>query len=73
MVNDCCRNWPEVATGRKYLVNLFLALATTCGRDFASAHQVANVFLQELVVVIKLVVLFANGFYTVENGEERVL
>jgi hypothetical protein len=52
--------------------NLFLAL-TTCGCDFASAHQVANVLLQELVVVIKLVVLFANGFDTVEDGKKGVL
>ena len=46
---------------------------TTCGRDFASAHQVTNVFLQELVVVIKLVVLFANGFDTVEDSKKGVL
>jgi hypothetical protein len=58
--------------GSQVLVNLFLAL-TTCGCDFASAHQIANVLLQELVVVIKLVVLFANGFDTVEDGKERIL
>jgi hypothetical protein len=41
--------------------------------DLASAHQVANVLLQELVVVIELVMFFANGFDAVEDCEERVL
>lgn len=51
---------------------LFLALATR-GCDLASAHQVADVFLQELVVVIKLVVFFANSLDAVEDCNKRIL
>jgi hypothetical protein len=46
---------------------------TACGSNFASAHQVANVLLQKLIVVVKLIVLFANGFNAVEDGKERIL
>jgi hypothetical protein len=67
MVNDCCRICPGLCPK-----NLFLAL-TTCGCNFAGAHQVANVLLQKLVVVVKLIVLFANGFNAVKDGKERIL
>ena len=59
-----------VPTGR--WSRLFLDPATR-RRDLASAHQVANVFLKELVVVVELVVLLANGLDTVEDGDERIL
>lgn len=53
-------------------VGSLLALATRrC--DLASAHQVANVLLQKLVIVIKLVMFFTNGFDAVEDCEKRVL
>lgn len=51
---------------------LFLALATR-GCDLASAHQVADVLLQELVVVIKLVVFFANSLDAVKDCDKRIL
>lgn len=57
-----------VVSGR----TLFLALATR-GCDLASAHQVADVLLQELVVVIKLVMFFANSLDAVKDGNERIL
>jgi hypothetical protein len=50
-----------------------LLAATARGRNLAGAHQVANVLLQELVVVIKLVVLFTDGFDAVKDRDERVL
>lgn len=43
------------------------------GRDLACGHEIANVLLEELVVVIELVVLFADSFDSVEDGEERLL
>jgi hypothetical protein len=52
--------------------SLFLATGSR-SRDFAGAHQVANVFLQEFVVVVQLVVLFPDGFKSVEEGNERIL
>ena len=51
-----------------------LLLPPAAGRcDLASAHQVANVLLQELVVVIKLVVLLAHRLDATEYREEGVL
>lgn len=51
---------------------LFLAPAAR-GRNLAGAHQIANVLLEELVVVVELVVLFPHSLDTVEDGEERLL
>jgi hypothetical protein len=45
----------------------------TRGCDLASAHQVADVLLQELVVVIKLVVFFTNSLDAVKDGDKRIL
>lgn len=51
---------------------LFLASAPRrC--DLAGAHQVTNVFLKELVVVVELVVLLPHSLNAVEDGEERLL
>lgn len=43
------------------------------GRDLARGHQVADVLLEKFVVVVKLVVFFANGLDSIEDGEERLL
>lgn len=51
---------------------LLLASAPRC-RNLAGAHQVTNVFLEELVVVVELVVLFPHSLDAVEDGEERLL
>lgn len=51
---------------------LFLALGWR-GSDFTRGHQIANVFLEELVVVIELVMFFSDGLDAVEDGQERVL
>lgn len=47
--------------------------AATGGSYLGSAHEVADVLLQELVVVIEFVVFLAHCFYAVENSYERVL
>lgn len=58
----------------RFVSGLFLASAAAGrGGDLAGAHQVTNVFLQEFVVAIELVVLLLDGLDTVENEEERVL
>ncbi len=41
--------------------------------DFAGAHEITNVLLQELVVTVELVMLLANGLYAVEDVDEGVL
>ena len=51
--------------------SLFNTAAGRC--DFTCAHQIANVLLEELVVAVELVVLFANGFDSVEDSKERFL
>lgn len=50
----------------------FLSAATRCG-NLGGTHEVTNVLLEELVIVVKLVVLFTHSLDTVENGDERVL
>lgn len=51
---------------------LFLASAPRrC--DLAGAHQVTNVFLKKLVVVVEFVVLLPHSLDAVEDGEERLL
>jgi hypothetical protein len=46
---------------------VILFLAPTARRcDLARAHQIANVFLQEFVVVIQLIVLLLDGFYAMK-------
>lgn len=52
--------------------SLLLALAWWRG-DLAGGHEIANVLLEELVVAVELVVLFADGFDAVEDGEQRLL
>lgn len=47
---------------------LFLALGAS-GGDLARGHEVADVFLEELVVVVELVVFFPDGLDPVEYGE----
>jgi hypothetical protein len=71
--------------GTRSPFSLFLLVAGTspASRSFPAAgsgsgnlgraHQIANVFLQELVVAIQLVVLLLDGFYTVEQHQKRVL
>ncbi len=49
-----------------------LALASR-GRNLARAHEVPNVFLQEFVVVVELVVLLLDDFDSVDDGKQRVL
>jgi hypothetical protein len=49
-----------------------LSLATRCG-NLAGAHQVTNILLQELVVVVELVVLFLDRFDAMEDCDEGVL
>jgi len=46
----------------------FLAPAAGC-RDFARGHEVANVFLEEFVVVVELVVLLLDCFDPTEDGQ----
>lgn len=46
---------------------------TTGGCDLRCGHQVANVFLQELVVRVEFVVFFLDRFYAVEQGEEGIM
>lgn len=64
---------------RKHIINFviyswsLLFKSTARSSDFTRIHQIANVLLQELVVAVELVMLFANGFDAVENGDERVL
>lgn len=41
--------------------------------DFTRAHQVTNVLLQELVVVVQLVVLLLDRFYTIKDHQKRIL
>ena len=48
---------------------LFFGL-TACCSNLARCHQVTNVFLQELVVVIQLVVLLSDGFDAVEYRDQ---
>lgn len=48
-------------------------LAATRGRNLAGAHEVADILLQELIIVVEFVVLLAYGLDTVENREQRVL
>lgn len=43
------------------------------GGNLARVHKIANVLLQELVVVVKLIVLFSNGLDAGEYHDERVL
>ncbi len=51
---------------------LFLASAPRrC--DLAGAHQVTNVFLKKLVVVVELVVFLLDRFYPAEDGQQGVL
>lgn len=50
----------------------FLSAATGRG-DFGRAHEVANVFLKELVVAVKFVVLFTDCLDAIENSDERFL
>lgn len=51
---------------------LFLALGT-CSGDLASGHEITDVLLKELVVVVELVVLLSYGLDAVEDGEEGFL
>ena len=51
----------------------FLCPPAARRRDFARAHEIANVFLQELVVAVQLVVLLLDGLDAVEDHDERVL
>lgn len=51
---------------------LFFALAW-CGSNFTRSHEIANVLLEELVVVIELVVFFSDGLDAVKDGQERIL
>lgn len=46
--------------------NSFSASDAACC-DFACAHEVSDVLLQELVVVVKLVVFLLDSLYTVEK------
>lgn len=49
-------------------------LAPAAGRgDLGGAHEVTNVLLQKLVVVVELVVLLADGLDAVEDGDEGLL
>lgn len=50
----------------------FLSAATR-GGNLCGAHEIANVLLQELVIVVKFVVLFTHCLDTVEDGDERIL
>jgi len=51
---------------------LFLRFGASCC-EFARRHKVPNVFLQKLVVVVELVVLFLDGLDTIKKDEKRVL
>lgn len=63
---DGCLFRPSIETG--------LLLASAPRRcDLAGAHQVTNVFLKKLVVVVELVVLLPHSLDAVEDGEERLL
>src|SRR3569833_1314258 len=51
-----------------------LFLVPTARRcNLAGAHEVSDVLLKELVMVVELVVFFLDGFDAVEDGEQRVL
>lgn len=50
-----------------------LLAAATTSRDFTRTHEVANVLLEKLVVVVELVVLLLDGLDAVEDHDERVL
>ena len=50
----------------------FLAAAARRG-DLAGAHQVTDVLLEKLVVVVEFVVLVFDGLDAMEDGEQRVL
>lgn len=55
-------------------IKVGLLLASVPRRcDLAGAHQVTNVFLKELVVVVKFVVLFPHSLDAVEDCQERLL
>jgi hypothetical protein len=56
-----------------WLSVLFLPPTCSRRRDFRRAHQVADVLLQELVVVVELVVFFLDGFDAVEDFDEGFL
>lgn len=43
------------------------------GGDLAGAHEVADVLLEKLVVVVQLVVLLLDRLDAVENRQERIL
>lgn len=43
------------------------------GGNVAGAHEIADIFLQEPVVVVEFVVLLADGLDAVEDCEERLL
>jgi hypothetical protein len=53
--------------------NLFLPPVRASRRDLRGRHQISNIFLQELVVVVQLVVLMLDSLNTVEDLEERIL
>ena len=57
----------------KALFSLFLPPARASRCDLRSRHQVANVLLQELVIVVQLVVLLLDGLDAVEDLEEGLL
>lgn len=51
----------------------FLCAAASCGCDLACGHEVADIFLEELVVAVKLVMLLLDGLDPMEDHEEGVL
>jgi hypothetical protein len=61
----------NAAPGDSVISSLFYT--TTRSRDFTCAHQIANVLLEELVVAVELVVLFTDGFDSVEDCKKGLL
>jgi len=50
---------------------LLFPTTTGTGRsDFRGGHQITDVFLQELVVRVELVVFFFDGLDAIEDGED---
>jgi len=47
-----------------------LFASATTRRDFTRAHEIADVLLEKLVVVVELVVLLFHGFDAVKDHDE---
>lgn len=60
----------DSASNNRY--DSFLPAITRCS-NLTGAHEVANIFLQELVVVVELVMFLANGLDAVKDHQERIL